>query len=95
MHTHFIVALAQFLQLLFCDVQLLARIEADRVDDEMGMDVLTVCVRTDENLVSLKVFSQLLRRHMCDCRIDISALWEALHHVVEQFTVRFMVQRFC
>ena len=29
LHTHFVVALAQFLQLLFCDVQFLSGVETD------------------------------------------------------------------
>ena len=29
LHTHFVVALAQFLQLIFCDVQFLSGVEAD------------------------------------------------------------------
>lgn len=95
LHTHFIVALAQFLQLLFCDVQFLSGVEADRVDDEVGVDMLTVGMRTDKNFMTTEILSQLLRRRMCNRRIDIGALREALHHVVEHRTVRFMVQLFC
>lgn len=53
--------------------------------------MLTVCVCTDENLVSLKVFSQLLRRHMCNCWIYISALRKTLYHVIEHSALRFVV----
>lgn len=95
LHTHFIVALAQFLQLVFCDVQFLSRLEADRVDDEVRVDMLTVRMRTHQNFMTTEILSQLLRRRMCNRRIDIGALWEALHHVVEHRTVRFMVQLFC
>ena len=95
LHTHFIVALAQFLQLLFCEVQFLAAIEADRVDDEVRMDVFTVSMRTYENLMTTEVLSQLQSCGVSSGRINIGALRKALHHVVEHRTVRFMVQRFC
>ena len=95
LHTHVIVALAQFLQLLFSDMQFLTGIKTDRVDDAVRVDVFTVCVRTHQNFMTTEILSQLLRRRMCNRRIDISALWEALHHVVEHRTVRFMVQLFC
>ena len=36
-------------------------IEIDRVDEEVGMDVLTVCVGADQNFVSLIVLGQLQR----------------------------------
>ena len=42
-----IVALPQFLELLLCDVQFLSRIEVDRVDEEVGMDVFPVYVGAD------------------------------------------------
>ncbi len=95
LHTHFVVALAQFLQLFLCDVQFLSGVEADRVDDAVGMDVLTVRVSTDENFMSTEILSQLQSCGVSSGRINIGTLREALHHVVEQFTVRFMVQRFC
>ena len=46
-HTELIVALPQFLELLFCNVQFLSRIEVDGVDEEVGMDVFPVCVSAD------------------------------------------------
>ena len=95
LHTHFIVALAQFLQLLFCDVQLLARIEADRVDDAVRMYMFSVCVSTDKDFMTTEVLSQLQSCGVSSGRINIGALRKALHHVVEHRTVRFMVQRFC
>ena len=95
LHTHFVVALAQFLQLLFCNVQFLTGIKTDRVDDAVRVDVFTVCMRTDENLMTTEILSQLQSCGVSNSGIDIGALWEALHHVVEHRTVRFMVQRFC
>ena len=57
--------------------------------------MLTVRMRTHQNFMTTEILSQLLRRRMCNRGIDIGALWEALHHVVEHRTVRFMVQLFC
>ena len=57
--------------------------------------MLTVSVGTNQNLTALVVLGQLQRGGMSGGRIDRFVFWEALHHVVEQFTVRFMVQRFC
>ena len=51
-----IVALLQLLHLLFCQVQLFAGFKVDRVDDAVGMDMLTVNVGTDEDFAALKVF---------------------------------------
>ena len=92
LHTHFVVALAQFLELLLCDVQFLPGLEVDRVNDAVGMDVLTVCVRAHQDFMTGEVLNQFLCRCVCDCRIDISALWKALHHVIEHSAFGFMVQ---
>ena len=92
LHADLIVALPQFLELLLCDVQFLSRIEVDRVDEEVGMDVFPVCVGADQNFIPLIVLSQLQRRRMSGDRVDRLAFWEALHHVVEQHAVGFVMQ---
>ena len=51
-----IVALLQLLHLLFCQVQFFACFKVDRVDDAVGMDMLTVNMGTDEDFATLKVF---------------------------------------
>ena len=86
-----IVALPQFLELLFCDVQFLSRIEVDGVDEEVGMDVFPVCVGADQNFIAFIVLSQLQCRRMSGDRIDRFAFREALHHVVEQYAVGFVM----
>lgn len=50
LHAHLIVALAQLSQFQFTDVQLLPILEADAVDEEVGVDVVTVNVGADQNL---------------------------------------------
>ena len=91
-HTDLIVALSQFLELLLCDVQFLSRIEVDRVDEKVGMNVFPVCVGADQDFIALIVLSQLQCRRMSGDRIDRFAFWKALHHVVEQHTVGFVMQ---
>lgn len=66
-------------------------IEIDRVDEEVGMDVLTVCVGADQNFVSLIVLGQLQRGRVSGDRVDCFAFREALYHVIEQYTVRLVV----
>ena len=87
-----VVALPQFLELLLCDVQFLSRIEVDGVDEEVGMDVFPVCVGTDQDFIALIVLSQLQCRCMSGDRVDRFTFREALHHVVEQYAIRFVMQ---
>ena len=92
LHADLIVALPQFLELLLCDVQFLSRVEVDGVNEKVGMDVFPVCVGADQNFIPLIVLSQLQRRRMSGDRVDRLAFWEALHHVVEQHAVGFVMQ---
>ena len=92
LHADLIVALSQFLELLLCDVQFLPSIEVDGVDEKVGMNVFPVCVGADQNFIALIVLSQLQCRRMGGDRIDRFAFWKALHHVVEQHTVGFVMQ---
>lgn len=91
-HADLVIALPQFLELLLCDVQFLSRIEVDGVDEKVGMNVFPVCVGADQNFIPLIVLSQLQCRCMSGKRIDRFAFWKALHHVVEQHTVGFVMQ---
>ena len=91
-HTDLIVALSQFLELLLCHVQFLSRVEVDRVDEEVGMNVFPVCMGADQDFISLIVLSQLQCRRMGGDRVDCFAFREALHHVVEQYAVDFVMQ---
>ena len=92
LHADLIVALPQFLELFLCDVQFLSRIEVDGVDEKVGMNVFPVCVGADQNFIPLIVLSQLQCRRMSSERIDRFAFREALHHVVEQYTIGFVVE---
>ena len=55
------------------------------------MDVFPVCVGTDQDFIPLIVLSQLQCRRMSGDRIDCFAFREALHHVVEQYAVGFVM----
>lgn len=91
-HADLVVALPQFLELLLCDVQLLSCIEVNGVDEEVGMDVFPVCVGADQNFIALIVLSQLHCRCMGGDRVYHFAFGEALHHVVEQHAVGFVIE---
>ena len=91
-HTDLIVALPQFLELLLCHVQFLSRVEVDGVDEKVGMNVFPVCMGADQDFISLIVLSQLQCRRMGGDRVDRFAFREALHHVVEQHAVGFVMQ---
>ena len=92
LHADLIVALPQFLELLLCDVQFLPSIEVDGVDEKVGMNVFPVCMGADQDFISLIVLSQLQCRCMSGAWIDCFAFREALHHVVEQHAVGFVMQ---
>ena len=92
LHADLIVALPQLLELLFCDVQFLSRVEVDGVDEKVGMNVFPVCVGADQDFISFVVLSQFQCRRMSGYRIDRFAFWEALHHVIEQHAVGFVMQ---
>ena len=91
-HADLVVELPQFLELLLCDVQFLSGVEVDRVDEQVRMDVLPVCVGADQNFVALIVLRQFQRRRMGGDRIDCFAFRKALHHVVEQHAIGFVVE---
>lgn len=90
-HADPIVALPQFLELLLCNVQLPSRIEVDRVDEKVRVDVVTICVGADQNFIAFVVLSQLQSGRVSSDRIDRFVFWEALHHVVEQHAIRFVI----
>ena len=66
-------------------------IKVDGVDEEVGMDVVTVCVGADQNFIAFVVLSQLQSGRVSSDWIDRFVFWEALHHVVEQHTVRLVI----
>ena len=94
LHAHLIVALTQFCQLRFADVQLLSVLQTDAVDDEVRVDVVTIGVRADQHLSSLEIFRQFQRCSVSGDRIDVLTFGEALHHVKEHHTAILVVEQF-
>ena len=87
-----IVAPHQFLNLLFCHVQLFAGFKVDGVDDAVGVDVFSVYVGAGKYLAAVKVFCQPPRSFMGLPWIDFCTLWKVLHHVVEHHAAVLVVE---
>lgn len=88
-----IVAPHQLLQLLFRHVQLFAGLEADGVDDAVGVDVFSVYVGADQHLTAVEVFRQPPRGFVSLPGIDRRAFGETLHHVVEHHAAVLVVEQ--
>ena len=93
-HTDFVVALPEFRRLRFADVELLAILQADAVDDEVGVDVVTVRVGTDQDFTPLEVFCQLQCGGVGRGGVYRLSLWKGLDHVVEHPALLLMVEKF-
>lgn len=90
---YFIIVAHQVLQLFLCHVELFACLEVDRVDDAVGVDVVTVYMGTDQHLASGEVFRQPPSGFVCLPRVDLFPFWEALYHVVEHHAAVFVVEQ--
>lgn len=90
---YLIVAAHQILQLLLCHVELFACLEVDRVDDAVGVDVVTVYMGADQHFTAGEVFRQPTCGFVCLPWIDLFPSWEALYHVVEHHAAVFVVEQ--
>ena len=88
-----VIANAQLLNLLVRYMNLFSSLEIHAVDDAVRVDVFTVGVRADQHLAALKISRQLTSCLVCCARIDIRALREALHHVIEHHAAVLVVQQ--
>ena len=93
LHAHLIVTLSQLCQLRLTDMQFLPILEADTVNEKMGVDMVTVYVRTDQHLAVLKMLRQLQRSGMSCARINIFTRREGLYHVVEQCAIILVIEQ--
>ena len=59
--TDCVVALPEFGQLRLADVEIPAVLQADAVDDKVGVDVVPVSVGADQDFAALKILRQLQR----------------------------------
>lgn len=78
-----VIALAKFGQLRFADMELPAVLQADAVDDEVGMDVFPVGVGADQDFAALEILRQLQRGGVGGGGIDRFSCRKGLDHVVE------------
>ena len=59
------------------------------------MNVFAVGMRTNQHLAALEVSSKPARRFVRCAWVDVCALREALHHVIEHHTAVLVVQQLC
>ena len=70
-----------------------AGFKIDAVDDTVRVDMLPANVCTHQNLAAFEVSSKPACRLVCCARIDVRALRETLHHVIEHHSAVFVVQQ--
>ena len=78
-------------QILFHEMEFLPGFKADRVDDEVRMDVCSVGVGGNDELVVLPLPRQFQSDFVCFLRRDIFLRMEGLHEVEIHFAVAFIV----
>ena len=88
-----VVANAQLLNLLIRHMYFFTGFKIDAVDDTVRVDVFTVGVRADQHLAALEVFCQPPCGFVRRARVNVCALREALHHVIEHHATVFVVQQ--
>ena len=70
-----------------------AGFKIDAVDDAVRVDVFAVSVRADQNLAALEISSKSACCFVRRARVDVRALRETLHHVVEHHAAVLVVQQ--
>ena len=78
-------------QILFHEMEFLPSFKADRVDDEMRMDVCGVSVGGNDELVVLPLPRQFQSDFVCFLRRNVFLRVEGLHEVKIHFAVAFVV----
>lgn len=91
----FIGSMPQSVQTVQIAVVLFAGLEAYRVDNKMGMDMLPVGMGCNHNFKTGNLLRQLQRNLMCLLRCDGIARMEGLHHVVIHSSFHTFVLPFC
>ena len=90
-----VIANAQLLNLLVRHMHLPTGFKIDAVDDAVRVDVFAVGVGADQHLAALEVFCQPPCGFVRRARVNVCALREALHHVIEHHAAVFVVQQLC
>ena len=78
-------------QILFHEVEFLSGLEADRVDDEVRMDVRGIGVSRNDELVVLPLLCQFQSDFVRFLRRNVFLRVEGLHEVKIHFAVAFVV----
>ena len=90
-HTDLIRDLSQLRQVVLFKMQLPAGFKADRVDDEVGMDMRRIGVRCNDDLVVVPLLCQLQRNGVRFLRRDTLVGVEGLHEVKIHFAAALAV----
>ena len=91
--TNLIAELHQLLDALLVGMVLLSVLEADRIDYQMGMNVLSVNVSCDNDLVIVEGFLCKLHRYLvCEFGLDFISARKALHQMIVEPSVRLVIQ---
>ena len=88
-----VIANAQLLNLLVRHMHLPTGFKIDAVDDAVRVDVFAVGVGADEDFTALEIPGKLPRRFVRRAQVNVRALRETLHHVVEHHAAVFVVQQ--
>ena len=80
------------LDVIFVAVVFLSGVCADGVDDQMGMDVVTVCVSRNHNFEAIKLFCQFQSNLMGGLGCQIFFRVEGLNQMIEHPSIGFVVE---
>lgn len=75
-------------------MQFLPVLETDRVNNEMGVDVIRIGMRRNDDFIVLPLLCQLQRNGVCFFRRDILIRMEGLHEMKIHFSVALVVLQF-
>lgn len=76
-------------------MQFLPVLETDRVDNEVRVDVISIGMRRNDDLVVLPLLRQLQRNSVCLFRRDVFIRMEGLHEMKIHFSVALVVLQLC
>lgn len=94
LHADRVAALAQLCQFRLTDMQFLPILEADAIDEKMGVDVVAVHVGADQHLASPEILRQFQRGGVGSRWVNFLTCREGLHHVVEHRASILVVEQF-
>ena len=90
-YTDLVREFSELRQIVFFEMQFPAIFKADRVDNEMRMDVFRVCVGSNDNFVVFPLLCQFQRNGMRFLRCDIFMRMKGLHEMKIHFLTALVV----